>query len=95
MNSVSQRNQSMDMLRIVACVSVILAHIALFYIELGYAEKGSLNWAFSTGVYLAFKSLIPVFAMITGFFFLNPQKDLPLKKLFGKNVLRLVCVLVF
>jgi surface polysaccharide O-acyltransferase-like enzyme len=38
---------------------------------------------------------IPIFAMITGYFFLRPEKELPLKKLYGKYILRLLLALVF
>lgn len=38
---------------------------------------------------------VPVFAMLTGFFFLNPQKELPLSKLYGKYIARIAVALVF
>jgi len=38
---------------------------------------------------------VPLFLMISGALLLRPDKDLPLKRLYGKNILRLVTAFVF
>jgi len=38
---------------------------------------------------------LPIFVMITGFFFLKPEKEFTLKKLYKKNILHLVLSVVF
>lgn len=89
------RNQSMDVLRILACMGVMLAHSAAMCFTIDVVEDGSVEWVVC---YILKKILlwsVPVFTMLTGFFFLNPNKELPLKKLYGKNTLRLVLALVF
>lgn len=95
MNGFQQRNYSLDVLRIAACIAVILHHVTSSLIAMGYVENGSVAWMVNTAVYSFTKWSVPVFVMITGFFFLNPDKELPIKKLYGKYVLRLVFALVF
>lgn len=38
---------------------------------------------------------VPVFVMLSGMFLLNPKRRLPLKTLYGKNILRLAVALLF
>lgn len=92
---IQQRNYSMDVLRIAACLGVILHHVTSSVIAMGYVERGSVPWMFITALYSFTKWSVPIFVMITGFFFLNPDRELPLKKLYGKYILRLVSSLVF
>ena len=91
----SKRNHSMDVLRIFACLGVIIIHICSSVIAMGFAERGSFDWSFWRAIERLFKWSVPIFVMITGFFFLKPEKDLPLKKLYGKNILHLVLTLIF
>jgi surface polysaccharide O-acyltransferase-like enzyme len=95
MNDIQQRNYSMDVLRIVACLGVVLHHVTSSMYAMGYVDSGSKEWMFNTALYNFTKWSVPIFVMITGFFFLNPAKELPLKKLYGKYILRLVLSLVF
>lgn len=94
-DNILRRNQSMDVLRILACMGVILAHSAAMCFTIGIVEKGSAAWVMCDIVKRVALWSVPVFAMLTGFFFLNPEKELPLKKLYGKNTLRLALALVF
>lgn len=95
MNDTQQRNYSMDLLRIMACLGVILMHVASSFFSHNYVREGNLDWICCVTLYHAFVCSVPIFAMITGFLFLNPQKELPIKRLYGKNILRLVLALVF
>ena len=80
----------MDVLRILACMGVIFAHSGAMCFTLGIVEKGAAEWTMCFVVKKLLILSVPIFAMITGFFFLQPEKDLPLKKLYGKYTLRLV-----
>lgn len=91
----SQRNETLDLLRIMLCFGVIIGHIASSCFDFQYVENGSTDWVACSLLLDLGKGAIPVFAMITGFLFLNPTKELPLKKLYGRNVLRLVLALMF
>ena len=94
-NGFSIRNQSMDVLRILACMGVIFAHSGAMCFTRGIVEMGAAEWTMCFVVKKLLILSVPIFAMITGFFFLQPEKDLPLKKLYGKYTLRLVFALAF
>ena len=89
------RNQSMDMLRILACMGVILSHSAAMCFTINVVEDGSTEWIVCYIVKKMALWSVPVFTMLTGFFSLNPEKELSLKKLYGNNTLRLILALVF
>lgn len=89
------REQSMDVLRIMACVGVLFAHAGAMCISTGVVGKGEFGWDMCFVVKLMLKIFVPIFAMITGYFFLKPDRELTLKKLYGKNILRLAVALVF
>lgn len=95
METNSQRVQSMDLLRVLACLGVIVVHIYSSSLSMGYIERGTNQYLYCYSFLGLFPWAIPIFAMITGYFFLNPQKDYPLKKLYGKKILRLVLSLIF
>lgn len=96
MEKVIHRNQSMDVLRILACLGVISNHVSGSCFAQNYVAKGTCGELFCSILNVCFNSWpVPIFVMITGFFFLKPEKDLPLRKLYGKNILRLVISLVF
>lgn len=90
-----RREQSMDVLRIIACMGVIFAHAGAMCFTIDIVEEGTLEWVVCFIVKKVVLFSVPIFAMLTGFFFLKPEKALPLKKLYGKNTLRLVLALVF
>jgi surface polysaccharide O-acyltransferase-like enzyme len=86
----------MDVLRILACLGVILNHISASCLAQGYAAIGTSERLFCGILNVCFNGWpVPIFVMITGFFFLQPEKKLPLKKLYEKNIFRLVLSLVF
>ena len=89
------RNQSMDVLRILACMGVIFAHAGAMCFTIDIVEEGTLEWMVCFIIRKVLLFSVPVFALLTGFFLLNPEKALPLKKLYGKNTLRLLLALVF
>lgn len=91
----SQRILSMDVLRVVACMGIIMMHVISSTFTQKYTVEGEEGWAFCVVIYHVCMWAIPIFAMITGYFFLRPEKELPLKKIYGKYILRLVLSLVF
>lgn len=93
-SNIGTRNITLDILRVLACLGVILVHTAGGPIVHGWVKPGSIEYAMCTimGAPLRWS---PLFVMLTGFFMLNPQKELPLKKLYGKNVLHLIIAQIF
>lgn len=89
-----QRNLSLDILRILACMAVIMIHTAGSPICHNWVSSGMPGYNMCLILDALSRWSVPVFAMLTGFFMLDPQKELPISKLFSKYILRLLVVLV-
>ena len=90
-----QRKYSLDILRIFACIGVIMIHAAGSPEGHHWVEIGSYDWNWCAAFDALSRWSVPVFAMLSGFLFLNPQKELPLSKLYGKYIARIVIALIF
>ena len=83
----------MDLLRVICVFCVVSNHtIALtWYVT----DIDSLTWKINT----VFKTMsywcVPVFLMMSGSLFLNPDKDLDIQRLFKKNILKLLLSFLF
>lgn len=82
-----------DALRVASIFTVAYSHLIRYLCN--DAPMGSLNWAAG----IVFKSLsifcVPALFMISGSLFLDARRKQPLKKLYGKNILRLATAYVF
>ena len=90
-NHTKTRIEYFDYLRIIAAFTVMLLHISTQFLD--SLEITTYEW----NVFNIFSSItrwaVPVFAMISGALFLDPEHDT--KKLFSKNLLRLVSAFLF
>lgn len=77
------RSLSLDCIRIVAVLAVIMIHTAMEFIEFDF---GSLSYMWGN----IFDSLarvgVPLFVMVSGALMLNEKKDIPVKKVFSKYI---------
>lgn len=89
------RNYSIDLLRIIACFAVVMAHVIGVPIMKQQALPGTFDYNLCLFLIGVRRWGVPIFLMITGFFLLDPAKDIPLKKLYGKNTLRILTALIF
>ena len=82
-----------DILRIMAVLAVMMTHICAY----GFSnyDVTSFNWLVANALDCLTRWAVPVFIMISGMFFLNPQKEIPLKKLYCKKIFRIVVALLF
>lgn len=90
----NERNISLDLLRIFACLGVITIHTAGSPIFHHMVESGTLWYNECLIIDALVRWSVPVFAMLTGFFLLDSNKELPIRKLLMKYVLRMVVALV-
>lgn len=90
-----QRNLSLDILRILACLGVIAIHTSGSPIVHQMVDSGSVWYTECMVLNALARWAVPVFAMLTGFFMLDPQKEIPVKKLFSRYLVRIVISLVF
>ncbi|HAQ40092.1 MAG TPA: hypothetical protein DCM73_04170 [Clostridiales bacterium] len=77
-----------DVLRVAATFSVILLHVAAG--GWSYAGVGSFEW----NVFNFYDGLVrfgvPIFVMISGIFFLDPNKNVSCRDIYGKYIFRIV-----
>ena len=92
---IKARNYSIDLLRILACFAVVMAHVIGVPIMRHQALPGTFNYNLCLFLIGIRRWGVPVFLMITGFFMLDPAKDFSLKKLYSKNILRILTALIF
>lgn len=83
-----------DVLRDVSTLAVVLIHVSSYYVE-KVLPYGSFGW-FCADLYLALcRFAVPVFVMISGFFFLNPAKTVSVKDIYRKYIWRMLTVWLF
>lgn len=87
-----QRLWNLDLLRIIAISAVVVIHTTQ---NMGKLDVYGFDWAVLNVYDGLVRWAVPVFVMISGVLFLNPAKEQPLKKLYSKNVLRIVTITLF
>lgn len=87
MASSSGRVISLDLLRVVAALAVIMLHASAQHFVDGFP---SAEWNVRLVYHAAVRWCVPVFLMISGALFLDPSRRLSLRHLYGKNLLRIV-----
>lgn len=86
------RNTALDILRIIAAFSVVMLHVSSRYIMASAVDSSTFraaNFYDSVSRYG-----VPIFVMISGAIFLNPDKEIHSKRLWIHNILRLVIVYI-
>ena len=82
-----------DILRIMAIFAVMMTHIC------GYGffnyDVSSLDWQIVNAFDCLTRWAVPVFLMVSGMFFLDPQKEITIQKLYRKNITRIFVALLF
>lgn len=89
----AQRDVSLDVIRILATLAVITIHVTgLHWMDQNITSS---SWQTYNLFRAAVRWAVPVFTMLSGALFLDPQKDFSIKKLYKKNILRIVTAFVF
>lgn len=83
----------LDMIRIVATVAVVAIHVVS--ISWHKVKVDTPSWDLLNIIDSLCRWCVPCFVMISGSLFLNPDKKLDVKKLYSKNILRMITALVF
>lgn len=81
----------LDFLRVIAMFTVIILHVASFQMTL--TKIGSLEWNFLNFFDSFARWCVPIFIMISGTLFLNPQKEITLKSIYKKYIPRILIML--
>lgn len=89
-----QRVCCFDLLRVISIFFVIVVHVTSVGIRLCDPTDGA--WTANALINSVSHWSVPVFFMVSGALFLDPDKELPVKKLYKKNILRIVvCIIVW
>jgi len=81
-----------DRLRIIAAFAVVVLHISAG--ELFNYSIGALQWDLFNILDSATRFAVPVFVMISGALFLNPERRIEIKDIFSKYLLRIAVAFV-
>lgn len=84
--NIVRRDVSIDFIKTLAIFGVVMIHTS----TAGYQMPlGSFEWLSSIFWGSVTRGSVPLFLMCSGALMLDPARELPLKRLFGKNILRL------
>lgn len=80
-----------DFLRVLATIAVVLLHVSS---KVYYEGVDHMDYWIGIGYNAPTRWAVPVFVMLSGALFLDPQKTIPLKVLYSKYILRLIIIFV-
>lgn len=87
-----RRAWELDLVKTAAIAGVVLIHVSAG----GFAAPaGSFNWLSALFWGSVSRAGVPLFLMCSGALLLDPGRELPLKRLYGHNLLRLLAALLF
>ena len=93
----SGRDYSVDIVRCVSCFMVVAGHMFAFLLpKYGYSAMiaGSVTYYIAIVLRCVFTSATDIFLMISGIFFLSPERKVSARKVWGKNVLKMALAYV-
>lgn len=82
----------LDFLRAFATIGVVILHTAAFHWSKAFP---SVDWFVLNFFDSAVRWTVPIFVMISGALFLDPQKEFSIRRLYSKNLLRIVTAFLF
>lgn len=87
-----KRVLSFDVMRIVAAFAIVVQHVSGQFLHTLFPSP---EWEIRNLYTCVSQWGVPVFFMISGALFLSPDKPLVIRRLFGKNLLRIVYAFLF
>lgn len=82
-----------DIIRVIATFAVIITHVCSF--KWYGTDVNSFHWQCLNFFSSITRWCVPIFVMISGVFFLEPTKEIIIKKIYSKYILRIVIALLF
>ncbi len=96
MFSGGKRDWSVDVLRCVSCFMVCGLHSFIFSMRYGIeTQVGPSPWTDYFVHRMLFASPTVLFVMVSGIFFLSPDRNVTAKKIWKKNVIKMACAYMF
>ena len=90
------RDWSVDVLRCLSCFMVCGLHAFIFAYRYGiYSDVGPADWTYIFVYRMIFSSPTVLFVMVSGIFFLSPERNVTAAKVWKKNVLKMTGAYIF
>lgn len=89
----STRRLELDVMRVAAIAAVILLHVSEQCRN--FVDIGTRGWLVFTAFDSVVRWAVPLFVMISGSLFLDPARPVPIKKLYGKYIKRILVAFAF
>lgn len=91
------RDWSVDVLRCISCFMVCALHASWQTMPAmrGIVDPGTMDWISGAAYRIIFGSPTVLFVMVSGIFFLSPERHVTAKKIWKKNVLKMTCAYIF
>ena len=93
--SLESRSIHHDLMRILATFAVICIHVCAESLTWEVGRYSSATWSYLNIFDSISRFAVPVFVMLSGSFVIDKYKENSLKKLYTKNIFRMVCSFVF
>ena len=92
-----RRDWSVDVLRCISCFMVCALHASWMTMPAiyGLVEPGSFDWVSGAAYRVIFGSPTVLFVMVSGIFFLSPERHVTAGKIWRKNVLKMTFAYIF
>lgn len=87
----SRRVYYLDLLRILASFTVIVLHVS----ALSFGDQCNFQWAIANIYDSMTRWCVPMFVMISGALFLDPNRNFSYKSIFTKNILHIITAFAF
>lgn len=87
-----RRDVVVDLIKTIAIIGVIIIHT---YTGVNSESVTSVNWLVGNLFGCITRGSVPLFLMCSGVLFLNPEKEITIKKIYTKNILRIVVAMLF
>lgn len=88
-----RRNVSLDLIKVVAVLAVILTHISAGFV--GYYETSSVEFIFGNIFDSISRLGVPLFVMVSGSLMLDKERNITVKKILFKYVKNIALLLIF
>lgn len=89
-NKIKGRDIGIDLVKFLAIIGVIIIHLCDFELKIGTS-----NWMWSLFWGSITRASVPLFLMASGAIMLKPEKEIPVKRLYSKNILRILVAMFF
>lgn len=93
-----RRDWSVDVLRCVSCFMVCALHSSWLTMPQWYgviSQPGTVDWMSGAAYRVLFGSPTVLFVMVSGIFFLSPERHVTAGRIWRKNVIKMACAYMF